>query len=123
MAASFFVNTVPFLDQAGDPPVPYQQWKRSIENAMACKEFHLQRLQSNAGTASTGAGGSAAQQAAPYTDEEKNRDVFMHLGVEGQRRFSGTQDADNFQRSHTIFISVLDALFDIPKSRLIARQK
>ena len=78
-----FSRIEPFLQFPGEPTIPYDQWKSSVQAAILQKEFHVQRLPPKE---ILDAAGERAQQAHAYSDEEKNVDVFVVLGIEGQRR-------------------------------------
>ena len=111
-----------FMEFPGEPPIPYSQWKFMAKTAISCKELHISRLNAfGSQEASPPVGG--AQQAHTYDDSEKNMDLFNCLGTEGQRRYMGTSDFQNFKKPNDSFFKILDALFDMPRSRLIALQK
>ena len=110
-------NIEPFLPFPGEPTTSYELWKTSVQAAILQKGFHIQRLPPKD---IISAAGVRAQQAHDYSDYEKNIDVFMVLGLEGQRRYHGTPQASNFNRSHAEFWKVIDSLFEIPVSRHIA---
>ncbi len=119
-----FSNLDPFLPFPGEPTIPYQQWKTTAMAFIRQKQFHISRLPPR-GLPAPPADDDAqpAQQAPPgnvYSDAEKNLDLYLALGTEGQRCFNGTPDASNFDRPHMEFVQVLDGLFHTPINRLIA---
>ena len=126
MAYSMSAPIAPlFMEHPGEPQIPYSQWKFMAKMEIACKELHIACLNvtGSQDTSTSATGGGAQQALHTYADLEKNMDLFKCLGTEGQRRYMGTSDYDNFKKPHGKFFKILDALFDTPKNRLIALQK
>ena len=105
-----------FLPSPGCPPIPWIQWKISFMAFQRKRGIHLTRLQNR----HIADGEDAAQQPAAYSDAEKNLDLYLSLGPEGQRLFNGTPDAANFDRDPAIVLAACDLLFRSSVNRRLA---
>ena len=118
---SFNVASPPdFLPFPGEPPIPWAQWKTTFKAFVKAKDINLTRQRDNGLRGLTDAQRAAVQQTPAYSDEEKNLNLYLYLGAEGQRKFQGTPDYANYDRTHTDVLRICDGLFEVRKNRRVA---
>ncbi len=86
MASSVFTGLDPYLPfPTSEPVIPYEQWKNQALNHLMRKEFSISRLPlTKVPDPDADEPSAEVQQAHCYSDAEKNLDIYLSLGVEGQ---------------------------------------
>ncbi len=109
-----------FKPTPGEPEIPWESWEVSFSAYTRGRSFHLERMQRRL---PPNADAAADQQPAlppAYSDEEKNIDLYMALGQEGQRMFQGTADSSNWNRPHDVVLGICRDLFRTRVNKVIA---